>query len=214
MTDTPAQIGLRERKRMATRRAIERAVLTLSLEHGFENVTVEDISQVADISARTFFNYFPTKEAAVIGDVPALPEGAIIDVFVTGSDGKDILGGICELLALSADDEAGQSERDLHQLRRRLMRDNQKLFSQRMLSMRRLEADLDALVRRRIAHDEPELAADNDALVMRARLVTLVAFAGIRFAWWCWADQGGTEPLSKRLRESFAQLRELGSSMN
>ncbi len=59
--------GLRERKRRATRAAIERAAIALVQEHGYDNVTVARICERADISQGTFFNYFPTKDAAIVG---------------------------------------------------------------------------------------------------------------------------------------------------
>jgi AcrR family transcriptional regulator len=210
-TEVDAEPGLRERKRLATRRAIQRATLTLSTENGFDRVTVDEISNVAQVSPRTFFNYFPSKEAAVIGDVPALPDDASVEAFINAGPDQAILDGIRDLLASAVDDNDEAEEPDVHQMRRALLKDNPQLFTLRMAGMKQLETDLTDVVRRRLAVDDPELANESvDALEQRARLITLVAFAGIRHAWWCWADAGGKGPLSERLRDSFAELQRLG----
>lgn len=59
--------GLRERKRRQTRDAIERAAIELVGEFGYGEVTVDAICSRAGISQGTFFNYFPTKDAAIVG---------------------------------------------------------------------------------------------------------------------------------------------------
>ncbi len=63
--------GLRERKKRETRAALTAAALRLALEKGPDNVTVEEISEAADVSVRTFFNYFSHKEHAILGRNPA-----------------------------------------------------------------------------------------------------------------------------------------------
>lgn len=62
-------MGLRERKKQKTRESIQRAALRLFLKQGYEETTVEDIAEAAEISASTFFNYFPTKEDVVLYDI-------------------------------------------------------------------------------------------------------------------------------------------------
>src|SRR5690349_19718585 len=94
-----SELGLRERKRLATRRAILIATAELVRERGFDGVTIEEISRVADISPRTFFNYFGSKEEAVAGELPVLPDQSYLDAFI--ADRGDIIAGIGELLVAS-----------------------------------------------------------------------------------------------------------------
>lgn len=64
-TNSGIEAGLRERKRRETRAALGLAAIRLCVQRGWENVTVDDIAAAANVSPRTFRNYFSTKAAAV-----------------------------------------------------------------------------------------------------------------------------------------------------
>jgi AcrR family transcriptional regulator len=64
-TGDGARTGLRERKKQETRTALSLATIRLSVERGWDNVTVEDIAAAANVSERTFRNYFSSKAEAI-----------------------------------------------------------------------------------------------------------------------------------------------------
>ncbi|HEY9477402.1 MAG TPA: TetR family transcriptional regulator [Microbacteriaceae bacterium] len=199
-------LGLRERKRLATRHAIQLACLTLVEESGLEKVTVEQISARADVSPRTFFNYFPTKEAALVGDPPGLPGEAEQAAFVHAGAEESILTGLGRLVARSA---ATTEEKDIVNLRRRLLSTYPHLFAMRMVALHELEDQLTEVVARRLTEDDPDLAGDAAALRSKARLIALVALGTMRHAWSKWAAAGGGVALARHVRDSFGELETL-----
>ncbi len=220
MATTEEELGLRERKRLATRRAIQFAAVRLATERGFDRVTIDEISHAANVSPRTFFNYFPSKESAIIGEVPELPDAEVVERFINAGPNESILSGLSELLISATDindidqggdgeETGGQIAHGLHQLRRELLTSNPELFALRMASMHIFEDELCGVVQTRLERDDTTGASTSE-LHQRARLATYVAFAGMRHAWSCWADLGGVGAFSDRLRASFNQLQQLG----
>lgn len=208
MTTTVAEPGLRERKRLATRRAIQLAVVELVAERGLEGVTVDEISRVADISPRTFFNYFASKEEAMLGDAPELPGADAIASFLASRG--PILDDVAVLL--SGTGEKSMADAEMFRLRHAILKEHPQLFAMRMATMRAFEDSLGEIISQRLTLSDPSLASDPDALASRSRLVTLVAFAAMRHAWMRWANGEPAARLTDRLRESFAELTALFAS--
>lgn len=71
-------------RRHRTAKKIQAAAVSLAMQDGLANVTTEAIARRAGISTRTFFNYYPYKEAALAGPPPDYPADAADD-FVNGS---------------------------------------------------------------------------------------------------------------------------------
>jgi AcrR family transcriptional regulator len=68
------EMSRRDQKKLATRRALSAAALRLAFERGPNQVTVDEIADEAEVSARTFFNYFASKEDAMVGIDPTIIE--------------------------------------------------------------------------------------------------------------------------------------------
>lgn len=230
-----ADLGLRERKRIATKRAIQLAVLRLARENGLDQVTVDDISRDANISPRTFFNYFPSKESAVIGESPMNLTESQTAAFVTAGPGRDVLDDLRVLMRSVAVLDGG--DRELHQLRREVLRDYPQLFALKVATMRSFEETFVEVIEHRLdadagipvpdadpvaAHAEgssgivaPSGAADQASPVVhgpnhqRARMIALIAISVLRHAWSCWAENPDPNSLPNSIDDSFAELRSL-----
>lgn len=66
--------GLRERKKQQTRKAISDVASGLFIQRGFDNVTVAEVAEAADVSTKTVFNYFPKKEDLFLDRFPEAAE--------------------------------------------------------------------------------------------------------------------------------------------
>ena len=100
VVDAPVEIpGLRERKKRERREALVDATHALVREKGFDGVTIEEICARVGVSARTFFNYFRSKEDAVLGIESHEISDETAREFVTGGPTGDLMADITALVA-------------------------------------------------------------------------------------------------------------------
>ena len=159
--------GLRERKKQRTREQIIEAAMGLFGERGYQATTIADIATAADVAPRTFFSYFPSKEAVVFYNVDRDLEGL-------ASALRDRLPGETAFDALrrwiDAKFDEWTAEEDEALLRKRLCREDEGLANFEGGMMARIHE----LVLEAIADDldEPQSA-------LRPRLVAAAAMAAL-----------------------------------
>jgi AcrR family transcriptional regulator len=184
--------GLRERKKRATRCALHDAAMRLALDRGLEHVTVEEISAAVDVSVRTFFNYFPTKEKAVLGDPILIDEE---DAAATLAAAGTLLEGLHDIALTITADTAPDRERVL--LRWELMERYPTLLPLMFAQI----AEFEAVLTRAVAARTGDRTDD-----AYPQLMASIAGTAIRVALRRWTAGHGGKPLDSHINEVFGLL--------
>src|SRR3954466_3198779 len=100
-------LGRREQKKNRTREDLVAAAVKLFAERGFDETTTEDIAEAADVSQRTFFRHFPSKEAVLYGDEEAM-EAAFRDAIVARPDDEGPVHAVAAAMRTLTDAYAGK----------------------------------------------------------------------------------------------------------
>jgi AcrR family transcriptional regulator len=101
-------MGRRERKAAQTRLKLFRCALQLFGERGFQNVTVEDITEAADVGKGTFFNYFESKDQ-VLGVMAEIQLGKVRSAMEEAEAGKRSIQSVLQRLFARVSQEPGRS---------------------------------------------------------------------------------------------------------
>jgi AcrR family transcriptional regulator len=105
--------GLRERKKQRTRDTIARVAQQLFVERGYQATTLPDIAEAADVSTRTIFAYFPSKEDILFSHLE-LMKAALAQALAERSGGKDALETIREFILSTPQTDKNELDSQLH----------------------------------------------------------------------------------------------------
>jgi len=150
---------------------VERIALDLALEHGYDAVTVEMICDAALISASTFFNYFGSKERAVLGPEPTPLDEGRLAAFAAGRG--DALTKLMRLIV--ADWPDAPAEREVLLKRLDLTERTPALRAAHIARLDRASEQVEQAAVRRLGRD----GADNTA--ERAKMLVALSHAAMHW---------------------------------
>jgi AcrR family transcriptional regulator len=193
------RVSLRERKKLATRRSLRRIALDLVAERGFAHVTVDDIAEAADVSPRTFFNYFPSKEAALFGTDPDRAS-ELRQRIVQQAPGEPVLDALRMVMvsdALAVADELSELGGDPAEWLSRMKE------ARADPHLRAAHAAQMAMVERAITEGLAERLGTDPEWDPYPGLLAATASGVFRASMTFWASSGGTVPLSQLIDLAF-----------
>jgi TetR/AcrR family transcriptional regulator, regulator of mycofactocin system len=187
---TPVQVdeaphsGLRQRKKDSSRRAIEDAAWELFAEQGYDETSINDIAERANVAPRTFFRYFPTKEAVMYPQFEEVLQ-AVRDEFRRRPVDEPVITSLFE----SFEQLSGSLEGEASRARERM----------EMMKRPGHHPPATEYFRTRLGEVTAELVlereGDDDEARMRARLAGGVVTVLMDTAHNCWMEAGANEPL-------------------
>ena len=195
LPSTSPPLGLRERKKIKLRRSVQREALRLFAEQGYEDTTVEQIADAADISTTTFYRYFPTKEDVVLDDDY---DPIVEHIIGSGIDDEPLVTTVRTAIAAVA--AAVEVDRDAALARLKLLASVPALRARQGADGRKT---FDFYIRLFSAR------SGRSAGDYRLR-VTTAAFAAAQLeAARCWADADGAESLRRLMDDAVTLLEPL-----
>lgn len=167
-------MGLRARKREDTRRRLKGAAREVVLRDGFDAARLGEICSRADVAPRTFFNYFSSKEDAVVGSppcpVPELLLEAHRKAYAGMGTAHTIIGLVLSLLAwpLPSDRYAAVEQTEV-------LRRNPELLSWQLIQIFRSKSDILPVIDGYLRDQAPEVAAVDSTVTESILILCLAA---------------------------------------
>jgi AcrR family transcriptional regulator len=187
--------GLRERKKIATRAGLAEAALRLAVERGLEHVTIDDIAAAVEVSPRTFFNYFSSKEEAIVANT--LHHGELLGAALCACPEAEPVWESLRRTAVTLVREADAEDRPWFATVR-LIRSHRSLLAQQLAADATCEHMIAAEVARRTGTD-----ADRD---LYPRLVAGSVLTALRVSVDAWLADPGPGRLCEVVDHALADV--------
>lgn len=199
-------LGLRDRKRIQTRARLEDAAVRLVLEVGLQHATVELICQAADVSPRTFFNYFDSKEDAILGLSDLELTDDVVLVHAEASANGDIVDALTGLILELAGPNFENTS--LHPSRIEILRRYPALFGRQVARLTEITDDLHDAVLTLMERD-PRFSNLAGAASPLAESILALCASTVRTAAKEWIAAGGDAPIDEMKIRAVALAREV-----
>jgi AcrR family transcriptional regulator len=190
---SPVAPGLRERKQQQTRERLKRAAMALFLERGFEATTIDDIATKADMSRRSFFHYFASKEDVVAAWQEDAAAALVAEILARPADESMLTAAENAIAAavkrIDPAEAAAMS---------RLKRDNPALRARDQLKYEKLEQALAEGLTQRSGRKSDRL---------KARLVAMISTGAMRVGGESWIGEGAREKPEAFVKRTFDAIR-------
>lgn len=190
--------GLRERKKDRTRRELVDAALQLFLDQGFERTTVEEIAAVAEVSPRTFFRYFGTKEDVLFdeGDGEDARQKQLLASLAARPASESPLMALRESVLLLVADY--QSELPTLMRRKQVMASSPALRTRSLERQHRWEEQ--------VVNQLPRHGGSASRSDLEIRLTVAAAAAALRTATDLWLESNGQRDFAQLIIDAFDTL--------
>jgi AcrR family transcriptional regulator len=176
--------GLREKKRHETRARLENATISLATRNGLDEVTVEMISEKANVSTRTFFNYFDSKEDALLGFYHCNhPEDSATGP-ASSTDTTSLVEFVVDILVNALSPSI--MDPTLNKSRIKLMRQYPQLLDKQIAHITSKKESLADLIKKRILARKTAAICDNDA-ALQSEVIIMACVGGVKAAAKEWA---------------------------
>ncbi|MCK1388987.1 TetR/AcrR family transcriptional regulator [Bradyrhizobium sp. 21] len=185
--------GLRQRKLQATRERLARAAMALFLKRGFEATTIDDIAAAADVSRRSFFHYFASKEDVVAAWQEGAAAALVAEVAARPADESMLTAAENAIATAVKRIDPGEAA-----AMSRLKRDNPALRARDQLKYEKLERALAEGLSQR---------AKNKSDKLKAQLVAMIATGAMRVGGESWMGEGAREQPEVFVKRTFDAIR-------